>query len=55
MANVWPRDAERHVEYLRVLVRNLRQKLETDPQRPQVISNDVGIGYRLRIPEDTLG
>lgn len=55
MANVWPRDAERHVEYLRVLVRNLRQKLETDPQRPQIISNDVGIGYRLRIPEDTLG
>lgn len=55
MVNVWPRDAERHVEYLRVLVRNLRQKLETDPQRPQIISNDVGIGYRLRIPEDSLG
>lgn len=52
MQQVWPNDSERHVEYLRVLVRTLRQKLEVDPQRPQVISNDVGIGYRLRIPDD---
>jgi len=52
MAHVWPNDYERHVEYLRVLVRALRQKLETDPQRPQIISNEVGIGYRLRIPDD---
>jgi two-component system KDP operon response regulator KdpE len=52
MIHVWPNEHERHVEYLRVLVRTLRQKLETDPQRPQIISNDVGIGYRLRIPED---
>ncbi|WP_334184009.1 response regulator transcription factor [Novosphingobium sp.] len=52
MVNVWPNESERHVEYLRVLVRSLRQKLETDPQRPQIISNDVGIGYRLRLPED---
>lgn len=52
MQHVWPNDSERHVEYLRVLVRTLRQKLEVDPQRPQIISNDVGIGYRLRIPDD---
>jgi two-component system KDP operon response regulator KdpE len=55
MAKVWPNDVERHVEYLRVLVRTLRQKLEVDPQRPQIISNDAGIGYRLRIPEDAEG
>lgn len=48
MAQVWPNENERHVEYLRVLVRTLRQKLEADPQRPQIISNEVGIGYRLR-------
>jgi two-component system KDP operon response regulator KdpE len=52
MKNVWPHESERHVEYLRVLIRTLRQKLETDPQRPRIISNEVGIGYRLRIPED---
>jgi two-component system KDP operon response regulator KdpE len=48
MAEVWPREVEHHVEYLRVLVRTLRQKLETDPQQPQIISNELGIGYRLR-------
>jgi two-component system KDP operon response regulator KdpE len=44
---VWPNDHERHVEYLRVLVRNLRQKLEADPARPTLVVNELGIGYRL--------
>ena len=48
MAHVWPREKEHHVEYLRVLVRTLRQKLEIDPQRPRIIGNELGIGYRLR-------
>ena len=48
MAEVWPREVDHHVEYLRVLVRTLRQKLESDPQQPQIISNELGIGYRLR-------
>lgn len=49
MAQVWPHEVEHHVEYLRVLVRTLRQKLEDDPQRPQIIGNELGIGYRLRV------
>lgn len=49
MSNVWPNEYDQHVEYLRVLVRALRQKLEADPQQPQLISNEPGIGYRLRI------
>lgn len=49
MAQVWPNEVEHHVEYLRVLVRGLRQKLEADPQRPQIISNELGVGYRLRV------
>lgn len=48
MAEVWPHEHEHHVEYLRVLVRTLRQKLETDPQQPRIICNELGIGYRLR-------
>lgn len=48
MAQVWPHEKEHHVEYLRVLVRTLRQKLEQDPQRPRIIGNELGIGYRLR-------
>ncbi|MET0363484.1 MAG: response regulator transcription factor, partial [Sphingobium sp.] len=51
MAHVWPHENEHHVEYLRVLVRTLRQKLENDPQRPQIIGNELGIGYRLQSPE----
>jgi two-component system KDP operon response regulator KdpE len=44
---VWPTDHERHVEYLRVVVRNIRQKLEADPTRPAIIVNELGVGYRL--------
>ncbi len=54
MAEVWPHEHEHHVEYLRVLVRTLRQKLETDPQQPRIISNELGIGYRLRLGNDAL-
>ena len=52
MAHVWPNEHEHHVEYLRVLVRTLRQKLETDPQQPRIIGNELGIGYRLRTDVD---
>jgi len=47
LAAVWPRDYERHIEYLRVIVRNVRQKLEDDPAQPAVIVNELGVGYRL--------
>jgi two-component system KDP operon response regulator KdpE len=47
LAAVWPRDYERHIEYLRVIVRNIRQKLEDDPARPAIIVNELGVGYRL--------
>ncbi|EQB33376.1 response regulator transcription factor [Sphingobium ummariense] len=49
MDHVWPHEHEHHVEYLRVLIRTLRQKLEDDPQRPRLIGNELGIGYRLRL------
>jgi len=52
MKQVWPREVEHHVEYLRVLIRTLRHKLEDDPQRPQIIGNELGIGYRLRTDGD---
>ncbi|MDQ8727725.1 response regulator transcription factor [Bradyrhizobium sp. LHD-71] len=38
-------------QYLRVYVRQLRQKVETDPERPQYIQTETGIGYRLRSPD----
>ena len=48
LAAVWPREYDRRVEYLRIVVRNLRQKIEPDPARPTVITNELGVGYRLR-------
>ncbi len=48
LREVWgPAQADR-VEYLRIVVRNLRQKLEADPARPALIINELGVGYRLR-------
>ena len=38
-------------QYLRVYVRQLRQKVERDPERPQYILTETGIGYRLRAPD----
>jgi len=38
-------------QYLRVYVRQLRQKIETDPERPQYILTETGVGYRLRAPD----
>jgi two-component system KDP operon response regulator KdpE len=43
----WPLDADRRVDYLRIVVRNIRQKLERNPARPTLIVNEMGIGYRL--------
>lgn len=39
-------------QYLRVYVRQLRQKIEIDPERPQFVLTETGVGYRLRAPDD---
>jgi two-component system KDP operon response regulator KdpE len=39
-------------QYLRVYVRQLRQKIEVDPERPQFVLTETGIGYRLRAPDE---
>jgi len=47
LIHVWaPADAE-HTEYLRVYMRQLRKKLEADPERPKYILTEPGIGYRF--------
>jgi two-component system KDP operon response regulator KdpE len=48
MKEVW--DAETEVQYLRIYVRQLRQKIEADPERPAHILTETGVGYRLRAP-----
>jgi two-component system, OmpR family, KDP operon response regulator KdpE len=36
------------VQYLRIYVRTLRQKLEANPEQPSLILTEQGVGYRLR-------
>jgi two-component system, OmpR family, KDP operon response regulator KdpE len=38
-------------QYLRVYVRQLRQKIEAEPEQPKYILTETGIGYRLRAPD----
>ena len=47
LREVW-RDESVDPQYLRVYVRQLRQKIEADPERPQFVLTETGIGYRLR-------
>jgi two-component system KDP operon response regulator KdpE len=43
---IWGRGA--NVQYLRIYIRALRQKIEADPERPTLIRTEIGVGYRLR-------
>ena len=47
LATVWAAAEDRPIEYLRIVIRNIRQKLEADPARPALIVNELGVGYRL--------
>ena len=46
MQEVWGPNVD--VQYLRIYVRQLRQKIELNPQRPRHIVTETGVGYRLR-------
>jgi two-component system, OmpR family, KDP operon response regulator KdpE len=49
LKQVWGPAAD--VQYLRVYVRQLRQKIETAPDQPHYITTETGVGYRLREPD----
>lgn len=44
---VWGEAHIADVEYLRVAMRSLRQKLEAEPATPRLLINEPGVGYRL--------
>jgi two-component system KDP operon response regulator KdpE len=46
-------DESTDTQYLRVYVRQLRQKIEVNPERPQYVLTETGVGYRLRAADDT--
>ena len=49
LTKVWGRASETEQQYLRVYIRQLRQKLEQDPDRPELIVTEPGVGYRLMV------
>ncbi len=50
LREVW--GGETDVQYLRIYVRALRQKIEMDPERPQLLLTETGVGYRLRAADE---
>lgn len=48
LSEVWGPKSVEHVQYLRVYIGHLRQKLETDPNKPRLILTEPGVGYRLQ-------
>jgi len=49
LSQLW--GAETDVQYLRIYVRTLRQKIEADPAQPTLILTEQGVGYRLKSPD----
>ncbi len=52
LREVWGPAHSDEVQYLRVFIRGLRQKLEPDPTRPTLIQTELGVGYRLQLPPE---
>jgi two-component system KDP operon response regulator KdpE len=47
LSEIWGRGHENDVQYLRVYVAQLREKLGDDPSNPRFIANEQGVGYRF--------
>lgn len=51
LGEVWGPAHREDIQYLRVFVRKLRARLETDPARPRYLLTELGVGYRLCAPD----
>ncbi|HCK67387.1 MAG TPA: DNA-binding response regulator [Anaerolineae bacterium] len=51
LSHVWGEADADHTEYLRVYMRQLRKKLEENPERPKYVVTEPGIGYRFMADE----
>ena len=49
LREVWGPNTD--VQYLRIYIRALRQKIERDTEKPEYILTETGVGYRLRAPD----
>lgn len=49
LREVWGPHSEERTQYLRVYMTHLRQKIESNPDNPQRIKTESGIGYRFNL------
>jgi two-component system KDP operon response regulator KdpE len=49
--HVWGFVESDHIEYLRVYIGQLRKKIERNPDDPQILVTDPGVGYRFKTSE----
>jgi len=49
LREVWGPNADEETNYLRVYITGLRKKIEANPQMPELIITEPGVGYRLRV------
>jgi two-component system KDP operon response regulator KdpE len=47
LTHVWDNTYADHIEYLRVYIGQLRKKLEENPEQPEYILTEPGVGYRF--------
>lgn len=48
LKEIWTGNQRDKIQYLRILVRKLRQKIEADPNDPRLLVTESGVGYRLQ-------
>jgi len=51
LSDVWGAAHRDDVQYLRVFMQKLRRQIEDDPARPVYLITELGVGYRLRAPD----
>ena len=52
LTDVWGQGHLHDTHYLRIFIRKLRQKIETEPTKPRILMTELGVGYRLALPMD---
>jgi two-component system, OmpR family, KDP operon response regulator KdpE len=54
LKEIWTGNQRDNIQYLRILVRKLRQKIEADPNHPRLLVTESGVGYRLQSRLETM-
>ena len=52
LREIWGLAHAEDAHYLRILVRKIRQKIEADATRPEILLTELGVGYRLSSPRE---